>query len=484
MKMFRACLFAGIIAGAVPLIATAAPLDFPGASGGTTPLPSASAWASAPSSDPLAALDWLEHKVLAPDGQAGDLFGFRVLIEGDTAFVSAPAPGPRPGAVHVYARSGENWTHVQKIVAEPPAGTPPGWSDFFGWSLSFSEGRLLVGAPQAFNPMFGPVGGAFLFTRDEVTGEWAQTAAFEPPQPAPVAWYGIAVGLAGGNALVGESNFDRNGPVFQGAAHLYNEIEGAWTFRRSVLASDGAPADGRGFGSAIAVSSDGSGVAIGAPGPDWSSSGIYPDGAAYAFSVEDGDLVELQRLAAADGTPGDQFGYSLALDGSRLLVGSPAANVGGNLQQGAAYAFDEVDGTYVQVEKLTGAAGEPYDQFGQSVALGGGLAAVGMWRQNSDPGLPQPPPTPGAVHVFAASESPWNLLGVLTSSDGADGDSFGWDVAVGAGTVLVGAQGTVGGNAFQGAAYFYRQDDILFRDGFDPEPALSGGGVLTAADRH
>lgn len=474
MNPFRACLFAGILAGAASLMATAgaAPFDFPGVPAGTVPpRVVAPAAASAHPGDPLAALDWLEQKVLAPDGQATDLFGFRVLIEGDIAFVSAPAPGPRPGAVHVYTRTGETWTHVQKIVAEPPAGTPPGWSDFFGWSLSYSEGRLLVGAPQVFNPMFGPVGGAFLFTRDGETGEWAQTAAFVPPQPASVAWYGIAVGLTGGIALIGESNFDRNGPVFQGAAHLYNEIEGVWTFRRSVLASDGAPADGRGFGSAIAVSPDGRRVAIGAPGPDWASSGNYPDGAAYAFSVEDGDLVELQRLAVDDSHPGDQFGYSLALDDSHLLVGSPAANVGSNLQQGAAYAFDEVDGAYVQADKLTQPAGEPYDQFGQSVALGGGLAAVGMWRHTSDPGLPPPPPTPGEVHVFTAAGAPWTPLGVLAPSDGAGEDSFGWDVAVGAGTVLVGAQGTVDGNPFQGAAYFYRQDDTVFRDGFDPAPA-------------
>ena len=47
------------------------------------------------------------------------------------------------------------------------------------------------------------------------------------------------------------------------------------------------------------------------------------------------------------------------------------------------------------------------------------------------------------------------------ASDGELGDSFGWDVALDGITLLIGAQGTVNGNMYQGAAYFYHQSGGL-----------------------
>ena len=97
-----------------------------------------------------------------------------------------------------------------------------------------------------------------------------------------------------------------------------------------------------------------------------------------------------------------------------------------------------------------------------------------MWSHNDDFSLPPAPPKPGSVYLFSAARDSWNLSDELTASDAADGDSFGWDVAVDGTTLLVGAQGTVGGNAFQGAAYFYTPgdvvDDTIFVDGFDGAP--------------
>jgi len=59
------------------------------------------------------------------------------------------------------------------------------------------------------------------------------------------------------------------------------------------------------------------------------------------------------------------------------------------------------------------------------------------------------------------------LSNQFTASDATDGDSFGWDVAIDGTTVAVGSQGTVDGNEFQGATYFYVPDDTIFANGFD-----------------
>ena len=115
---------------------------------------------------------WLEQKVVSDDGQAADLFGFRVLVSGDTAFISAPAPIYRPGKVYVMKNVAGVWTSTQQLTATPSITPPPNWSDFFGWSLSLSGDTLLVGAPEVFDPMFGPVGGAYVFVRSGDT--WVQ----------------------------------------------------------------------------------------------------------------------------------------------------------------------------------------------------------------------------------------------------------------------------------------------------------------------
>jgi hypothetical protein len=414
-------------------------------------------------------LAWLEQKIAADDGQSSDLFGFRTLVVGDTAFVSVPAPGPRAGSVCIYTRGPDGWTLSQRISATPPAGTPPNWSDFFGWSLAVSGDRLLVGAPEVFDPMNGPAGGAFLFTRGG-DGQWMQTATFLPSIPGTLDWYGEAVAMAGDTVLIGEQIYDRNGPESRGATHVFNEVDGVWTETQTVEASDGAQNDGRNFGGAIAASADGATVVIGSPGPDWSSSG-YPDGAAYVFSNSDGVLTETGKLEASDTVAGNQFGFSVALDGTRLLVGAPASTIGSNVGQGAAYVFDATGGAFVQTQKLFDASGEMYDQFGQAVDLSGGLAVIGMWHHNDDLGGTQPPPKAGTVHVYDASGATWSPLSSLSASDApADEDnSFGWDVTVDGNTILVGADSDSSVGMFQGSAYFYTRDTI-FADSFDGAP--------------
>ena len=47
-------------------------------------------------------------------------------------------------------------------------------------------------------------------------------------------------------------------------------------------------------------------------------------------------------------------------------------------------------------------------------------------------------------------------MGIITASNGAIGDEFGWSVAVGSGKIAVGAPGAdVSSLASQGAAYVY-----------------------------
>ena len=398
--------------------------------------------------DPDAA--WIEDEIIAADGQASDLFGFRVLVSGNTAFISAPAPGPRPGKVYVFTNSSGTWTETQQLTATPSIAPPPNWTDFFGWSLSLSGDSLLVGAPEVFNPMFGPVGAAYVFVRDGDT--WVQQQELLDAGAGTFDWVGSAVALAGDTAFVGSPNHDGT----QGTVYVFTRSGTSWSEGTALVASDGTSGDSHQFGGAVKF--NGTTLLIGAPGPDYTS-GAYAPGEAYVFTNSGGTWTETEILQPDDSADGDQFGFSLAIEGTTLLIGAPAADVGANVHQGAGYVFDGSGGSFVQTHKIFADDGVAYDQFGQSVAMSGDTALIGMWSHNDDPTTPPAPPKPGSVYLFSAARDSWTQSDKLTASDATDGDSFGWDVGVDGTTLLVGAQRTVGANAFQGAAYVYTPGD-------------------------
>ena len=427
---------------------------------------------------------WLETKVVADDGQVNDLFGFRVLVSGDTAFISAPAPIARAGRVYVFTNSGGVWTQTQTLSATPSSPPPPGWSDFFGWSLSLSGNTLLVGAPFMLDQTMGPIGAVYVF--ENSGGTWTQTQELTADIPFATDYFGWAVKHVGDTAIVGSNSHNRGANGTEGAAYVFEKSGGTWTQTQLLEPSDGVPGDGHQFGSSIAF--DGTTLLIGAPSYDWSSTNVYSPGEAYIFANTGGTWTETAILMPDDSAEGDQFGYSVALEGATALIGAPAAMIGANTHQGAVYAFDGAGGTWTQSAKIIADDGAAFDQFGQSVALDNGIALIGGWSHNDDPGGTPPPPKPGSVYLFSGGHGGWNFSTKFTASDATDGDSFGWDVAIDGTTLLIGAQGTVDGNAFQGAAYFYVPDDAPIADvspgtlSFSLAPGASGTDTLTIAN--
>src|SRR5262245_39575945 len=101
-------------------------------------------------------------------------------------------------------------------------------------------------------------------------------------------------------------------------------------------------------------------------------------GAAQAFE---------QTLVASDGTVGDRFGRSVAIDGDTAVVGAP----GRDGSRGAAYAFTRVGDGWTQSAKLTASDGAGLDHLGQSVAIDGDTIVAGA--PGNDVGA-------GAIYTF------------------------------------------------------------------------------------
>lgn len=128
-------------------------------------------------------------------------------------------------------------------------------------------------------------------------------------------------------------------------------------------------------------------------GPDRLEIRIDARGAAWPVAIDPIVVNEQAKLTAADSTPDDEFGYSVALWGDSALVGANGPD-GNPSNAGAAYVFTRMDSTWSQQAKLTASDGSGGDDFGISVALSGDTALVGATLGDGNASLP------GAAYVF------------------------------------------------------------------------------------
>lgn len=157
------------------------------------------------------------------------------------------------------------------------------------------------------------------------------------------------------------------------------------------------------------------------------------------------------KVIAPDGAAEDEFGYSVALDGDTALIGARYANIDGRPNQGAVYVYVRSGTTWSLQEKLTTPDGASNDNFGYSVALGGDTALVGAPEQVVSGHAAQ-----GAAYIFVRSGTTWTYQAKLIAADGEAEDRFGCAVALDGNTALLGAYyDNVGATLHQGSAYAF-----------------------------
>lgn len=252
--------------------------------------------------------------LLAPvDLVAGDLFGAAVSLSANTLAVGAP--GQAAGAVYVFTHDGLVWSLQQKLVA-----TPPLPAERFGASLALAGDRLAVGAPGAD----ANAGAVYVFQRSGVT--WSQADRLQATDANAGDALGSSVALDGNFVLAGAPQWAPAlaGSYSQGAAYVFEFVSPGWMQQARLLPT--MPGNGDTFGHAVDLS--GNRAVVGAPLAD------LRVGSAYVFERSGPTWVQQDRLAAPAGLPGDRFGWSVALDGERLLAGAPFAlgGCGGSTQ--------------------------------------------------------------------------------------------------------------------------------------------------------
>jgi len=296
---------------------------------------------------------------------------------------------------------------------------------------------------------------------------WEQSITVTSPDLGSRTGFGQSLAVSGNLLLVGSPK--ANGLIDNaGSAYLYDIRAGVPLMK--FAASDGSIRDL--FGNSVAT--NGTLAVIGAP----TDARRDIPGSIYTYDLNTGE--QLAKITAPDGTPNNQFGWSVAINGNLVLIGATADDEAGE-DAGAAYLYDLNTGE--QLFKFTAADEKAFDEFGFAVALDNqfafvtALSAAGAFNED------------GAVYVFDLTTGEQVNKINATNDDRPIG--FGKSIAISESRIAI---GTSGENQGDGAVYVYDRPDMnrLFKwtegeqtvDGqFGSSVALSGNTALVGA-RH
>ncbi len=346
----------------------------------------------------------LQQKLTAMDGADGDLYGWSVAIDGDTAVVAARndditvgmITNADQGSVYVYTRSGGVWTQQQKLTA-----SDGGPSDLFGHDTDIDGDTLIAGTLTE--------DAAYVFTRSG--GVWAQQQKLPKPAIAGgnAGGFGNAVGVDADTAIIGAPNASLDSNTnFEGAAFVFTRSGGVWT-QQQMLTGE-APADPSAeFGVSVGISGDS--VIIGSPS-DVAMGEFIAQGAAYVFTRSGMTWTLQQRIDASDNSG---VGRTVAIDGDQCVTAQPFNTVGMNTAQGAAFFYERVAGVWGSEQKLTGSDSAAMDRFGTSIDVNNCTVIAGAPFDDISANADQ-----GSAYVLLACTPPVVADLQITKSDSAD----------------------------------------------------------------
>lgn len=173
--------------------------------------------------------------------------------------------------------------------------------------------------------------------------------------------------------------------------------------------------------------------------------------ALLAGAVAPASRAQIFELPRADSTVGDFFGTSVAISGSRILVGATGDDICGD-NSGAAYVYERRDVDWVQTALLTPSDCEARRFFGRSVALDQDVAVVSATREFFSL------EAPNTVYVFEPdSAGTWRETARLTGGSSSDEGPFATAVSIHGGRILATAAGNPAGAPRGGAAYVFER---------------------------
>ncbi|MBI5435456.1 MAG: hypothetical protein HZA52_21660 [Planctomycetes bacterium] len=372
----------------------------------------------------------------------------------------------------------------QAVRLLPPT---PREGDGFGNAVVLGPDELFVGAwTRAANASTAKAGMVQVF--EQRSHGWSATQELTAPVRVANQCFGASLALHGASLLVGAPGWfgapthEDGGASRAGVVYLFERVGGRWEPRAVLRAQDGSGGDCFGYSLAF----DGQRALIGAISRDHPA----PDaGAVYVFERTDGVWAQVDRWVASDACAGALFGHAVALSGDTALVGAHRDGAATGMRRGAAYLFERVEtesaaSAWRETAKFVAPGAAEPGRTGHALAIEDGLAVVAERLR----------PPSGAVHVYVREAGAWRSSATLRSPSPAARE-FGWSVDLDGGEILIGDHRDGGDSLGAGAAFRFVPDELggwklceTYRSirpradgGFGASVALDGGRVLVGA---
>jgi len=355
-------------------------------------------------------------------------FGAGVAVVDNLVFVGEAGGPTSTGVVHVYNRSGGDWTIASTIV---PEGAEDGGG--FGRSLAVSGDRMIVGSS----------GNAYVF--ENRNGTWTQTSVLAA-LTAQGLTFGGNVAIQGDRAVVAAMGGGRRPGGAAGQVFVFERnADGTWE-DAGLLQASGSEGGDR-LGTSIAIRGDY--VALGAPMATAGNARFA--GAVYIFhQEEDGSWSQVgDALNAPDASQIAQFGTSVyphVTEGDVTLFVSAPGAAGFS---GSVYSFSNDGDAWIPEHRFFPPVAEVnLRRRGFGGGFGAAVTMVGdeLWIGSTD-----------RVMRYARDDDGWDMLGSIASESAGQ-------IAVGPEVAVIGAPSKDYG---MGSAFIFSRSGDAWGDGVE-----------------
>lgn len=419
-----------------------------------------------------------------PGPQSNDQFGQSVALSGSRLATAAHGDNTGvsdAGTAYLFdLASGTPGTPVH-IINTP---SPPSEEEF-GNAVAVSGNLVVAGCYHDDKGNNSNSGSAFIYDISSATPD-LPLLSLENPGPATNDYFGGAVAIAGNTVAVAAYQ-DDTGAANAGTVYLYNRASPTPTVPVLTLPNPSPQAQDQ-FGNAIAIS--GPLLVVGTAKND--NGAIADSGSAYVFDLSASNpAVPVAILDNPDPAAGDQFGVSVAVSGTRVVIGAPGNDVNSANDAGSIYVYDISSGTpTLPVVVIDNPVPGADDEFGHSVGISGLRVIAGA--PYSDFGARDG----GRAYVFdLASSAPASPAMILNNPDPNPEDYHGISAAISGSRVVIGASDADFGALDSGTAYVHELSsntaaipaatldclDHRAGDAFGYAVAIDGTNIVAAA---
>ncbi len=259
---------------------------------------------------------------------------------------------------------------------------------------------------------------------------WVLAAELNAPTPIVGEKFGTSVAISNGVIAVGaprnSAMGSQSGAVYLFSGSNFASVQTVYPYIDGNIAGD-TLVQGE-FGTSVSL--NGTSLVVGAPFPN---SSITRSEAVYLFR-QNGNFAAAQKISNSDGGSTKRFGAAILQSGNSLIIGAPFYSSNMNSEVGRAYVYSRADtaANFSFTRQLN--PGDPgvKDHFGQSVFLSGNYFYVGAPDKTFDQLAKV-----GAVYIFNSDGS--QNFKVRSRRADRENDSFGVSIGVSNGWMISGA---------------------------------------------